>query len=197
VRILFSANERLAEHNDRAPIQLGSSHQGLLSLSIALLVLFLLNRRSARRRPASSATATGSRAIRVSWRDGTVEVRARVVPRYGWLTTSIDVYLDDVAIIKTGGVFRFSGSNEAAFDEQGEKHAVKHTWRSPMRGMDFPFRLLVDDQVIVDSKIRPPNWPLSVVMVILSVSIAFSAIIVLVHLALSYLRAHPRRMDSR
>ena len=53
------------------------------------------------------------------WEGSAVEVRARVVPRYLWTTTSIDVFVDGRCILKTGGQMKAVGSSFAEFHHGG------------------------------------------------------------------------------
>ena len=136
--------------------------RGLIALSAALLVPFpLLAKLSARRRSGPTAgIAARNRTNSIRWHDRLLEVKAHAIPRYCWLTVSIDVHVDGAAVIRTGGVLRSKAINEAQLDEQGQHDSLKLSWRSPFQGMDFPFQLSVDEQVIIDSKVRPQNWPM-------------------------------------
>jgi hypothetical protein len=92
------------------------------------------------------------------WRDIDVEVRARVVPRYFWTTASIDVYLDGQCLIRTGGAWKLKGTQQAEFTRKGQTRVVELSWRSPIRGMRFPYRLSIDGEQILDETVSPANW---------------------------------------
>ena len=147
----------------------------------AVLGRHLMVKLFARRRPApADSIGTRHRTNRVNWRDRRLEVKARVVPRYFWSTVSINVHLDGTALIRTGGVFRGKGLNEAQFDEWGETHSLGLSWTSPTRGFYFPYRLLVDDGVVLESTVKPPNWPM-VFMPVLPLALMFLASVWIVY----------------
>jgi hypothetical protein len=132
------------------------------------------------------ADAARDRANTARWRDRTFRVTARAIPRLCWLTASIDVHLDDVALINSGGVLRLKGGNVSRFDNRSETHSVRLDWVSPGRGIDFPFQLSIDDQILIDSKVRPQNWPVMLIAVIVLVPILILTLVAigdfLVHL---------------
>lgn len=98
--------------------------------------------------------------VMTRWKDCDLEVRAEVVPRYCWTTVSIDVYLNDLCILRTGGVLRIEGAQTQTFRHKNETHALELSWRSPLLGMSFPYRLSIDGRPIVTGKVYPRNWPL-------------------------------------
>jgi hypothetical protein len=94
------------------------------------------------------------------WKDCDLEVRAEFVPRYCWTTASIDVYLNGLRILRTGGVLRIKGALTKTFRHKNENHALELSWRSPLLGMSFPYELSIDGRSIITAKVWPRNWPM-------------------------------------
>jgi len=46
----------------------------------------------------------------IRWQDSAVDVQARLDPRFLWSTASIDVFLDEECIFRTGGQLKATGS---------------------------------------------------------------------------------------
>jgi hypothetical protein len=92
------------------------------------------------------------------WQDSDFKVTAVVVPRYFWTTASIDVFLADECLLRTGGVFRLTGTNRTDFVYNGEPHFLVLSWQVG-RGIDLLYQLSIDGKEIADSKIRLRNWP--------------------------------------
>jgi len=91
------------------------------------------------------------------WRDKPVRVEAHQVPRYFWTTVSIDVFLDDRCILRTGGQVKNIGWGSAAFSEGGSLHQVEVSWgRSRM--FRFPYQLRIDGVALQTSHVRVENW---------------------------------------
>ena len=134
---------------------------GLIVIAGAALAGSLLRKRDTALRADTTSTRVSTNRIR--WRDHTLEVKARGVPRYLYFTASIDVHLDSTALIKTGGVPRFKGLTEAKFDEQGETHSITLSWSSSIRGLALPYQLLVDGEVVLQSRVRPQNWAVGLI----------------------------------
>jgi len=154
---------------------------GLVISVAATFGVSLLFKLFRRHRPGADPAHANDQTNMVNWRDRTLEVKARVLPKYLWSTASIDVYLDDAAIIRTGGVMRLKGLNEVQFDEGGETHSVALSWRSPAQGMSFPYQLSVDGKIVLESEVRPPNWPMFLMPVFIG-----SALLVLIGLAVRH-----------
>ena len=95
------------------------------------------------------------------WQGSDLEVRSEVIPRYFWMTASIDVFFDGSCILRTGGVLRLRGTQRVEFTHGDENHVLELAWRSPILGVHFPYRLFIDGHAIMDwSRVRPRNWPL-------------------------------------
>jgi hypothetical protein len=95
------------------------------------------------------------------WEGSTVEVRARVVPRYLWTTASIDVFLDGRCILKTGGQRKAVGSSFAEFHHGGDVHSAELSWGHARMGhaldLTFPYQLFFDGAKIAVSEISVEN----------------------------------------
>ena len=86
-----------------------------------------------------------------------IRVSARVVPRYAWLTTSIDVSVDDHTVLRTGGVLKLVGVHSEAVTLAGAKRQLELSWGQFTRGA-FPFSLAIDGVVVLESRVVPPYW---------------------------------------
>ena len=92
----------------------------------------------------------------ISWQGKTVRVRARYVPRCLWMTASIDVFLDDQRILRTGGKFKPTGSHSAAFTDGGSAHQAELRW-GHSSNYRFPYQLRIDGAIIDDSHVQIEN----------------------------------------
>jgi hypothetical protein len=102
---------------------------------------------------------------RLDWANRDVKVIARAIPRYFWLTVSIDVYLEQVCILRTGGQLKRIGTQRNAFIYNQEPHEVELSW-TPARLRFWPYRLSIDDEPVIISKVYVTNWPLQFIPVI-------------------------------
>ena len=98
---------------------------------------------------------------KIRWHGSEVEVKARLVPRYGWTTASIDVFLDGECILRTGGQMKVTGSSSAVFDHGGSKHFAELSW-GMARGLEFPYVLRINDAKVALSEVPVENTGLSV-----------------------------------
>ena len=92
-----------------------------------------------------------------SWRDKTVRVQAKLVPRFVWTTASIDVFLDDRCIIRTGGKFKITGSHSATFADGGSEHQAVLSW-GQVRRHRFPYQFQIDGVTVEDAHVDVENW---------------------------------------
>jgi hypothetical protein len=99
---------------------------------------------------------------KIRWHGSEVEVKARIVPRYGWTTASIDVFLDGKCILRTGGQLKVTGSSGAVFDHEGSRHFVELSW-GMVRGHEFPYVLRINDAKVALSDVPVENAGLSVI----------------------------------
>jgi hypothetical protein len=97
--------------------------------------------------------------------DHDLKVTARAIPRYFWLTVSIDVYLEQVCVLRTGGQLKRTGTQRNAFIYNQERHEIELSW-TPARLRFWPYRLSIDDELIITSKVYVTNWPLQFIPVI-------------------------------
>jgi len=101
--------------------------------------------------------STPQRAPQTFWNSKKVSVTARLIPRYAWTTASIDVFIEDQAIVKTGGVFKFIGKQVECFQSNGIEHSVEVSWgKGSLRS--FPVSLKIDGTTIVESAVPIQNW---------------------------------------
>jgi len=99
-------------------------------------------------------------ALPTQWNGSRLGVKAKLVPRYLWQTASIDVFLDEQCILRTGGKFKFVGSHASEFEHRGTTHNAVLTWG--FAGLrSFPFRLTLDGQAILESRVYMSNWPIA------------------------------------
>jgi len=99
-------------------------------------------------------------ALPPQWNGSRLAVTAKLVPRYLWQTASIDVFLDEQCILRTGGQFKFVGSHASEFEYRGTTHsAVLKGGFASLRS--FPFRLTLDGQAVLESRVHMSNWPIA------------------------------------
>ncbi len=96
------------------------------------------------------------------WHGSRVEVTARLVPRYLWTTASIDVYLDGLCILRTGGQMKIIGSSSAEFHHDGSAHPVDLCWGVAFHNR-FPYELRIDGAKVAVSEVAVENAWLVVV----------------------------------
>jgi hypothetical protein len=95
----------------------------------------------------------------IRWRGSAVDVQARLVPRFLWSTSSIDVFLDGQCILRTGGQFKAIGSHSATFTHSGSTHTAELSWGYGLSG-SFPYKLRIDGTSVSEARVRVQNWPL-------------------------------------
>ena len=100
------------------------------------------------------------------WQDRTVDVQARLIPRFLWTTASIDVFLDGQCIFRTGGQMKFTGSYSATFIHSGSTHTAALSWGYGFLRW-FPYKLQIDGVSISEARVHVQNWPLGLVAGIL------------------------------
>jgi hypothetical protein len=109
------------------------------------------------------------------WHGSTVEVTARLVPRYLWTTASIDVFLDGRCILRTGGQLKLIGSSSAEFDHDGSVHSVELSWGCARRQgfvrHSFPYQLRIDGAKVAISEVAVEDAGLSLIPILLLASL--------------------------
>jgi hypothetical protein len=128
----------------------------------ALSVSFIISQYLRGRKPGPSATAPETTASAVNWQGGTIEVQARLVPRWLWCTASIEVLLDGRCILETGGSLKATGSREVTFARAGSRHTAKLSWGWGFL-RSFPYKLRLDGAAVSEARVRVRNWPMVVV----------------------------------
>jgi hypothetical protein len=104
----------------------------------------------------------------ISWENSAVEVKAELVPRYLYTTASIDVYVDGSCILRTGGVWRFWGTQGADFMHGGKSHLAELSWGS---AKSLWYALKIDGQCILKGDLIPRNFP--AIMIPAALAMAF------------------------
>jgi len=107
----------------------------------------------------------------IKWRDSTVEVQARLVPRWLWTTASIDVLVDGRTILRTGGQMKFTGSHSTQFTHSGATHAAELCWGAGGVSLSIPYQLRLDGVAVSDSQVPVRNWPVGLVGAILMAAV--------------------------
>jgi hypothetical protein len=107
-------------------------------------------------KPGPTILRTGPRANPVSWRGKAVQVRASPVPRFLWMSASIDVYLDGECVFRTGGKIQSAGSHRATARIGGSEHQIEVTWGRP-HNLVFPYQLRIDGERVTESQVEVEN----------------------------------------
>jgi hypothetical protein len=115
----------------------------------------------------------------IQWRDKKVRVQAKLIPRYLWLAASIDVYLDDECILRSGGKLKIMGSYSAPFSCDGSAHRVD-LGCGLARIRYFPYHLQIDGANVDDSRVYIQNWPVGY-LVGLFIGLAIGSILFWIH----------------
>ena len=110
----------------------------------------------------------------IKWQDSTVDVQARLVPRYLWNTASIDVFLDGQQILRTGGQLGLTGSYSATFTHGGSTHTAELRWGFSGLSFPFPYQLRIDGANVVVSRVRIRNWPIALVVIAVGVAVVWA-----------------------
>src|SRR5215472_17486890 len=102
----------------------------------------------------------------ISWQNKLVRVEARPVPRFMWTTISIDVYLDDQCILRTGGKYERTGTCSTSFSFNGSEHQAELSWGT-YRQQHFPYELRIDGELVDESRVRVKNFALGYIPVLI------------------------------
>jgi hypothetical protein len=98
--------------------------------------------------------------LRNKWLGETIEVTARAIPKYLWLTTSIDVFVAGRCIHRTGGKMKRVGSSYGKFEYNGRPHKIEVQW-SKARRFRFPVQVFIDEMLIDNTEVLVTNWPVT------------------------------------
>ncbi|MFO0960221.1 MAG: hypothetical protein U0800_22740 [Isosphaeraceae bacterium] len=82
------------------------------------------------------------------------------------MTASIDVFVEDRAILKTGGVLKWAGTQSALFRSGGVEHSAELSWGRGSPG-GFPIVLNIDGKTALECDVPIRNrwllyWPWAV-----------------------------------
>lgn len=95
-----------------------------------------------------------------TWNGSRIAVTSTLLPKILWQTASIDVFLDEECILKTGGQMKLTSSHSADFSHGGQEHKMTLTWgKASLRS--FPVEIQIDGQSILSSRVYTRNWTLS------------------------------------
>jgi hypothetical protein len=93
----------------------------------------------------------------ISWGDKIIRVQAIRVPRFLWTTASIEVFLGDECILRTGGQFKMTSSYSASFVDGISEHRAVLCWKRPRR-YHIPYQLQIDGVTMDDAQVGVKNW---------------------------------------
>ena len=114
----------------------------------------------------------------IDWNGARLEVRCWALARKLWLTCSIDVYVDDRCVLRTGGKFKNVGSHSAQFTRDNATHTVELTWGDFENGA-FPCSLRVDGETVGEPSVGIENkWQSKIgcfLVVALAIAVAYRA----------------------
>lgn len=98
--------------------------------------------------------------LELEWNGSRFAVTSTLLPRKLWQAASIDVFLDGKCLLRTGGVFKLTGSHSAEFEHEGIHHQVTLSWgHASLRS--FPIKVEVDGATLYEGHVVSGNWPLS------------------------------------
>jgi hypothetical protein len=112
----------------------------------------------------------------ITWQGKAVLVRSNYIPRFLWTTASIDVFLDDRCVFRTGGQLKTVGSHSASFSDGGSDHQMELTW-GRSRDFRFPYQLRIDGVLVKESQVQVENQHM--IMIPALMIIALMALVVL------------------
>jgi hypothetical protein len=94
------------------------------------------------------------------WKGRQVSVTSRLIPRFFWMTSSIDVFIDSRCVLKTGGQLKMIGRSSSSFEDSGTTHLVELTWgHASLRS--FPIEVKIDEEHIAKTRVVTGNWPMA------------------------------------
>jgi hypothetical protein len=93
----------------------------------------------------------------VQWQGSTIEVQARLVPRFLWTTASIDVFVGEQCVLRTGGRMKLIGCCSQTFAHSGAEHVAEVSWGGGLL-YSFPYQARIDGVVVKEGRVRVQNW---------------------------------------
>jgi hypothetical protein len=95
--------------------------------------------------------------LEAAWGLENVRVTARLVPRYIFMSASINVEVGGQQVFVTDGVYKLVGSQLHTFEHQGKNHTGEISWGRAKRAA-FPVKLIIDGEPVLESTVRISNW---------------------------------------
>jgi hypothetical protein len=96
------------------------------------------------------------------WRGSAIRVNAHLIPRFLWQTASIDVFVDEQCVLRTGGKLKLVRTVSSPFEHLGSSHVAKLKWG--FAGIrSFPYKLMIDQTEVTESRVHIQNWYISFV----------------------------------
>jgi hypothetical protein len=106
---------------------------------------------------ASMPSASANMSINsIEWSGSLLEVRARAIPRFLWMTVSIDVLLDGEPVLRTGGQLKSAGTVSQQVLYQGTYRNFELSWSNVQSG-GFPYVLRIDSERVLSSTVAVEN----------------------------------------
>lgn len=99
----------------------------------------------------------------VQWQGSTIEVQARLVPRFLWTTASIDVFVGGQCVLRSGGRMKLIGCCSQTFAHSGGEHLAEVSWGASLL-YSFPYQLRIDGVHIREGRVRVRNWGLGLIL---------------------------------
>jgi len=95
--------------------------------------------------------------LSTQWNGKLIAATAHLVPRFAWMTASIDVAINENVVIRTGGVPKLEGELPSTFELNGSEHQIRVTW-GKAKPKAFPITVLIDNQVVISGDVPIANW---------------------------------------
>jgi hypothetical protein len=95
--------------------------------------------------------------ISEKWNGKVIVATAYLVPRFAWMTASIDITIDERVVLRTGGVLKFKGDVPTTFELNGVLHSLKISW-GKAKPKSFPIILSIDDREVMRGDVPISNW---------------------------------------
>jgi hypothetical protein len=98
-----------------------------------------------------------------TWQGNAIQVTARLVPRCLWTTASIDVFVGDQCVLRTGGRMKLIGFCCQKFTCLGQTHSAEVSWGAG-RLYSFPYQVRIDGVPVKEGRVRVQNWPVGFIV---------------------------------
>ena len=121
-------------------------------------------------------TASNDKAIAIrEWRGSVIRVRARLIPRFLCQTASIDVFVDDRPVLRTGGQLKLVGGASSTFQHLGSSHILELNWGIGLP-WSFPYTLSIDGTQVTESRVYVQNWYINIISAIVVFFVIYFAV---------------------